>query len=57
MNRALRRVEKEIVCDRVCLGVVSASSAVIRGHLPWLNSSVRGSMTVEFLLEDLSLGR
>lgn len=46
-----------MVCDKGYLSVVSASSSVIRGHLPWLNPSGRGSVTIELLLGDLSLGR
>lgn len=47
-----------IACDRVHLGAVSLSSlSCEKSHLPWLTQLLeRGCMTIDFSLEDLSLG-
>ena len=47
-----------IVCDKICLGVVSTFSLSCDVNPPWLMKlSEKGFMAIEFLLEDLSLGR
>ena len=56
---AFRRIDGTycmVVCDKVCLALGSTSLTGV--SVPWLMKLLsREFMTIEFLLEDLSLGR